>query len=150
MHFLRKQFWSTPMFWNAFFKRTILKCTFVLKCIFKGAILKYNYVLKCIFQGSNFEVHPCSETHFSSEQLFLVSWLLISVASALCFFIKASTTSKTFSVLTCINTNQGLWQTGCNQSCYVSKGICIESLPPLEKSSTSLNKGSVGSTVNGR
>ena len=38
------------------------------------------------------------------EQLFQSLWFLISVADALYLFIKVLTTSKTFTVLTCIYT----------------------------------------------
>ena len=76
IHFLREQFWSAPMFWNAFFEGVMLKCTHVLKCIFWGS----NYF--------NFLIHGC----------WLV-WLLLYV------FVKVFTTSKTFPVLTCIIIN---------------------------------------------
>ena len=61
-HFLREQYWSAPMFWNAFFERAILKCIHVLKYIFWGSNSKCTHVLKRIFWGSNyfnFMIHGC-------------------------------------------------------------------------------------------
>ena len=49
------------------------------------------------------------------------SWLLISVATTFYFFIKVSTTSKIFLVLTWLNTNLELLIIGCNQATYVSR-----------------------------
>ena len=67
------------------------------------------------------------------------SQLVINVATA--FFIKHFIGSKPFLILTCLNINLKLLITGCNQASYVSKGTCLECLPPLGKSSTSLVKG---------
>ena len=44
IHFLREQFWSAPMFWNAFFEGEVLICTNVLKCIFWGSSY-YNFLI---------------------------------------------------------------------------------------------------------
>ena len=77
MHFLRKQFWSALIFWNAFFEGAII------------LIFWFTAADKCGY---------CS----------MLSWLLISVTAALCFLLKVFTTCKTFSVLTCLNTNLGL------------------------------------------
>ena len=85
MHFFREHFWRSLKFWNAFFERAILMCT---------------YGLKCIFWGSNlFRINGC----------WLV-WLMICLTvwtkkNVNIFFIKVFTTSKTFVILTCINTN---------------------------------------------
>ena len=68
----------------------------VLECIFWGSNLMCPCVLKCIFWGSN-----CFDL-----------WLLVSVTATLSFhgcwsifFIKVLTASKTFAILTFINTN---------------------------------------------
>ena len=76
IHFLREQFWSARMFWNAFFEKAILKCTNVLKCIFRES--------NCF----NFLIHGC-----------WLPWLLLM------FFVKVFTTSKNCPVLACININ---------------------------------------------
>ena len=109
------------MFWNAFFKRAIWICTYVLKCIFWGINLKSTYVLKCIFWESNFEEHiffegatyvlKCMNNLFKIYGYWLV-WLLLYIFMAIkwcgcwsIFFVKVFTASKTFTILTCINTN---------------------------------------------
>ena len=43
----------------------------------------------------------------------------------------------------CLNTSLELQQIGCSQARYVGRGICLEWLPPLGKTSTSL-----GNSVN--
>ena len=53
-------------------------------------------------------------------------------------FIKLFTTSKIFLILTWLINNFELLQIGCNQTRYVSRGTCLEWLPPPEKSSASL------------
>ena len=142
MHFLMKQFWSVPLFSKASFEAAVMTCT---------------HVLKCIFWESNFEVYLFSEMHFLREWIswFSDSWLLISPAAVLfcftlCFLLKSFTTGKTFSVLTCINKTLGSEWNGCKEVKHVSRGTCFEWLPPLGKSSASLGKGWVGSTVKGR
>ena len=54
------------------------------------------------------------------------------------FFIKLLSTSKTFLILAWLNINFKLLKIGCNQTRYVSRGTCLEWLPPVVKSSTSL------------
>ena len=88
-------------------------CTYVLKCIFWKSNLKSTYVLKCIFWGSNFEEHvffegatyllKCNNNLFKIYGCWLV-WLLLYIFMA-ADLIKVFTTSKTFAILTCINTN---------------------------------------------
>ena len=56
-------------------------------------------------------------------------WLLISVAAAL-FFIEVFTTSKTFLVLTWLNTNLRCSPTGCHQAWHVSRGNFPEDCHP--------------------
>ena len=63
-----------------------------------------------------------------------------------CYFIKLFTKSKPSLILACLKFYLKLFITGCNQARYVSRGICLEWLPPLGKSSASLGKGWVGST----
>ena len=46
------------------------------------------------------------------------------------FFIKLFTTSKIFLILTWLNINFELLKIGCNQTRYVSRGTCLEWLPP--------------------
>ena len=53
-------------------------------------------------------------------------------------FIKLFTTSKIFLILTWLSISLKLLKIGCNQTRYVSRGICLEWLPPPEKSSASL------------
>ena len=53
-------------------------------------------------------------------------------------FINLFTTSKIFFILAWLNINFELLKIGCNPTRYVSRGTCIEWLPPPEKSSTSL------------
>ena len=53
-------------------------------------------------------------------------------------FIKLFTTSKIFSILTWLNINFELLKIGCNQTWYVSRGTCLEWLPPPEKFSAPL------------
>ena len=53
-------------------------------------------------------------------------------------FIKLFTTSKIFSILTWLNINLELLKIGCNQTRYLSRGTCLEWLPPPEKPSASL------------
>ena len=60
--------------------------------------------------------------------------------------IKLFTTSRTFFILTWLNINLELLIIGCNQARYVSRGTCLECLPPLGKSSASLGEDRVGST----
>ena len=75
--------------------------------------------------------------------------LLINVATVFFFFfffMKLFTTSKASLVLRCLNISLKLLIVGCNQARYVSRGTCLECLPPLGKSSASLGKGWVGST----
>ena len=77
----------------------------------------YTYVLKCIFWGSNyFGVYGCWLV-WLLLYVFMVAdwlvWLLICLTVLFYqelnleknFFIKVFTTSKTFAILTCINTN---------------------------------------------
>ena len=45
-------------------------------------------------------------------------------------FIKIFTTSKIFSILTCLIINLNLLKIGCNQARYVSRGTCLEWLAP--------------------
>ena len=99
-----------------------VKISFYLCSSVRISFIKYilkTSVLKSISWGSNFEVSSCFEIHFLRQQLFFDSWLLISVAAALCFhgcwlvwvllcfFNKVFTTSNFFSVLTCLNTSLG-------------------------------------------
>ena len=70
------------------------------------------------------------------------SRLLINVATV---FIRLFNTSKTFLIPTCLNINLELLTIGCNQARYVSRGTCLECLPPLGKSPASLGKGWVRS-----
>ena len=76
IYFLREQFWRTSMFWNLYFE---------------GAILRNTYVLKSM--NNLFKIYGC----------WLV-WLLLYIFMA-ADLIKVFTTSKTFAILTCINTN---------------------------------------------
>ena len=55
--------------------------------------------------------------------------------------VKVFSTSEISLILTCLNINLKLLITRCNQASYVSKGTCLECLPPLGKSSISLVKG---------
>ena len=115
--FLREYFWCAPMLWIVLFEGAILMCIRVLKCSFQGSNFNMHLYFQMYFWGSNFEEHLCSEMHFFREHLFWSLWLLINVAAALCFhgcwlvllllyiFIRVFTTSKTFVVLTCINTS---------------------------------------------
>ena len=64
------------------------------------------------------------------------SRLLINVATV--FFIKLFTTNKGSLVLTWLNINFKLLIIGCSQARCVSRGTCLECLPPLGKSSASL------------
>ena len=89
-YILREQFWRTLMFWNAFFEGEILKNTYVLKT---------NYVLKWV--NNLIKIYGCLLVYlllyiFMAAEYF-GSWSV--------FFIKVFTTSKTFAILTCINTN---------------------------------------------
>ena len=60
MHFLREQFWSVPLFWNAFLREQFWSTTMFWNAFFKGAILKCIHVLKRIFRRSNyFLFHGC-------------------------------------------------------------------------------------------
>ena len=70
---------------------------------------------------------------------------MIYISSEL-LFIKHFTTSKTFLILAWLNINLESLIIGCNQDRYVSRGTCLELLPPLGKSSASLGKGWVEST----
>ena len=65
MHFLKEQFWSILMFWNAFFEEPII----------------------LIFSFMAADYCDCC---------FMLSWLLISVAAALCFLLKSSPQAKFF------------------------------------------------------
>ena len=62
---------------------------------------------------------------------------MIYISSEL-LFIKLFITSKIFLILTWLNINFKLLKIGCNQTRYVSRGTCLEWLPPFEKSSASL------------
>ena len=62
------------------------------------------------------------------------------------FFIKLFTTSKASLVLTWLNINLELLTNGCNQARYVSRGKCLECLPPLGKSFASPDKVWLGRT----
>ena len=62
---------------------------------------------------------------------------MIYISSEL-LFIKFFITSKIFLILTWLNINVKLLKIGCNQTRYVSRGTCLESLPSPEKSSASL------------
>ena len=63
---------------------------------------------------------------------------MIYISSEL-LFIKLFTKSKIFLTLTWLNINFELLKIGCNQTRYVSRGTCLEWLPPPEKSSASLD-----------
>ena len=96
-----REFWCALMFWNALLEGAILISTYVLKCIFWGSNLMWTCVLKHIYWRSN-----CFDL-----------WLLISMATAYTFmvaaycgcwsvfFTKVFTTSRTYAILTSINTN---------------------------------------------
>ena len=62
---------------------------------------------------------------------------MIYISSEL-LFIKLFITSKIFLILTWLNINFELLKIGCNQTRYVSRGTCLEWLPPQEKCSVSL------------
>ena len=53
-------------------------------------------------------------------------------------FIKLFAITKIFLILTWLNINFELLKIGCNQTRYVSRGTCLEWLPPPEKSSAFL------------
>ena len=57
-------------------------------------------------------------------------------------FIKLLTTSKMF--LVWLNINFELLKIACNQTGYVSRGTCVEWLPPPEKSSIPLGNSTGG------
>ena len=63
---------------------------------------------------------------------------MIYISSEL-LFIKLFTTIKIFSILRWLNINLKLLKIGCNQTRYVSRGTCLEWLPPPEKSYVSLS-----------
>ena len=73
------------MFLNVFFEGAILKNTYVLKT---------TYILK--WMNNLFKIYGCC---------FIFSLLLNSVAADLYFLSKFSPQVKTFTILTCINTN---------------------------------------------
>ena len=52
-------------------------------------------------------------------------------------YIKLS--PQMFLILTWLNINLKLLKIGCNQTRYVSRGTCLERLPPPDKSSASLS-----------
>ena len=62
---------------------------------------------------------------------------MIYISSEL-LFVKRFNTRKIFSILTWLNINFKLLRIGCSQTRYVSRGTCLEWLPPPEKSSASL------------
>ena len=70
---------------------------------------------------------------------------MIYISSEL-LFIELFTTSKTFLIFTWLNINLESLIIGCNQARYVSRGTCLECLPPLGKSSAPLGECWVGST----
>ena len=80
---------------SSFYCENLFLFTFISKNFFYVLTSVLGYI---IFWGTNY---------FN----FLYSWQLISVAAtvvvALCFFIKVFTTSKHFSVLTCLNASLG-------------------------------------------
>ena len=98
---------------------------------------------------SNFQIHFLREQYWSVYfemhflmKLFLINlgnwlkWLLIRdcllMWLLLCvFLIKVFSTSKPYLILTCSDINLVLLIIGCNQSRYVSRGTCLECLPPL-------------------
>ena len=98
---------------------------------------------------SNFQIHFLREQYWSVDfemhflmKLFLINlgnwlqWLLIRdcllMWLLLCvFLIKAFSTSKPYLILTCSNINLVLLIIGCNQCRYISRGTCLDCLPPL-------------------
>ena len=78
-----------------------------------------------------------------------LKWFLINVVIILCFFIKVFTTSKTFLILTYLNSNLELLITGCNEARYLSRGTSLECFPPIGKSTASLGKASRHLVING-
>ena len=69
---------------------------------------------------------------------------MICISSEL-LLIKLFTTSKIFLIWAWLNINLKLLKIGCNQARYVSRGTCLERLPPLGKSFFP-RKGWVGNT----
>ena len=61
---------------------------------------------------------------------------MIYISSEL-LFIKLLITNKIFLILTWLNIKFELLKIGCNQTRYVSRGTCLEWLPPPEKFSAS-------------
>ena len=115
--FLKEQVWNVFLerpFWNAFFEEAI-----------------YNTLgnwLKLVDITDNW-------LKWLLNNKYWLMWLLCA------FFINAFTTSKTFLVLTCLNINIELLIIGCSQARFVTRGTCLDCLPPLGKSSNSLGKG---------
>ena len=104
--------------------------------------------------NNNFKMWSNSEMHFLRKQFLIntldgnwLEWLLIKmVATHYVFLLNFSPQVKHLLILTWLNISFKLLIIGCNQGRYVSRGICLEWLPPLRKSSASLGKGWLEST----